>query len=49
MNFQYSPGILGDGAKGQDASAGIDGLALYVTDNDPVSNILNIVSPIAND
>jgi len=23
MNFQYSPGILGYGAKGQDGSAGI--------------------------
>lgn len=49
MNFQYSPGILGYGAKGQDGSAGIDGLALYFTDYDPVANILNIESAIAND
>ena len=49
MNFQYSPGILGYGAKGQDGSAGIDGLALYFTDYDPIANILNIESAIAND
>lgn len=48
MKFEYSPGLLGYGAKGTDGSAGLQGLALYFTDYDPVSDILSIRNAIEN-
>jgi len=49
MKFQYSPGLLGYGAKGGDGSAGLQGLALYFTDFDPVFDLLRIEDCIEND
>lgn len=49
MKFQYSPGLLGYGAKGGDGSAGLQGLALYFTDFDPVFDLLRIEDCIRND
>lgn len=49
MKFQYSPGLLGYGAKGGDGSAGLQGLALYFTDFDPIFDLLRIEDCIRND
>lgn len=49
MKFQYSPGLLGYGAKGGDGSVGLQGLALYFTDFDPVFDLLRIEDCIRND
>jgi len=48
MNFEYSPGLLGYGAKGSDGSLGMQGLAIYFTDLDPLSDLLKIESAIEN-
>jgi hypothetical protein len=48
MDFQYSPGLLGYGAKGTDGSIGSQGLALYFTDYDPISNFIDIKAAIEN-
>ena len=49
MKFQYSPGLFGYGAKGGDGSAGLQGMALYFTDFDPVFDLLRIEDCIRND
>lgn len=49
MNFKYSPGQVGYGAKGSDGSLGTQGLALYFTDFNPITNFIAIETAIAND
>lgn len=46
--FKYAPGMPGFGTKGSDGSMGSQGLAMYFTDLDPVSDINSINSRIAN-
>lgn len=48
MDFKYSPGLLGYGAKGSDGSLGMQGLAIYFTDLDPLSDLLKIEFAIEN-
>ena len=47
--FKYAPGRPGFGTKGNDGSVGSQGLAMYFTDFDPVSDTTLINSRIAND
>lgn len=49
MNFEYSPGLLGYGIKGDDGSLGLQGLAIYFCDYNPISNKILIESAISND
>ncbi len=49
MKFEYSPGLIGYGAKGADGSAGLPGLALYFTDRNPLTDFITIENAIAND
>ncbi len=46
--FKYAPGRPGFGTKGNDGSVGSQGLAMYFTDFDPVSDTTLINSRIAN-
>jgi hypothetical protein len=48
MKFQYSPGLIGYGAKGADGSTGLQGLAIYFTDFNPLSDIITLRSAIEN-
>lgn len=44
--FKYAPGLPGFGSKGNDGSAGTQGLAMYFTDLDPVTATSSIESRI---
>lgn len=46
--FKYAPGLPGFGSKGNDGSAGNQGLAMYFTDLDPVTATSSIESRIRN-
>ncbi len=46
--FKYAPGMPGFGTKGADGSTGNQGLAMYFTDLDPISDVNSINSRIAN-
>lgn len=48
MRFQYSPGLIGYGAKGTDGSSGLQGLAIYFTDYNPLSDKITLISAIEN-
>ena len=48
MKFQYSPGLVGYGAKGVEGSTGLSGLALYFTDRNPISDIISVRNAIKN-
>ncbi len=48
MKFQYSPGLIGYGAKGADGSTGLQGLAIYFTDFNPLADIIPIRNAIEN-
>ena len=48
MKFQYSPGLLGYGAKGADGSAGLTGLGLYFTDINPLTDFIRLQTAIQN-
>ena len=46
--FKYAPGKPGFGSKGRDGSIGLQGLAMYFTDLDPVTDIITITNKITN-
>jgi hypothetical protein len=48
MKFEYSPGLIGYGAKGADGSSGLQGLAIYFTDYNPLSDRITLKSAIEN-
>jgi hypothetical protein len=47
--FKYAPGMPGFGTKGSDGSTGNQGLAMYFTDLDPVTEIILLNTKIEND
>ena len=49
MKFQYSPGLIGYGAKGADGSAGVAGLGMYFTDINPITDFIRLRAAIQND
>jgi len=48
MKFQYSPGLLGYGAKGSNGSDGLQGLAIYFTDRNPLTDFISVETAITN-
>ncbi len=48
MNFEFSPGLIGYGAKGADGSAGINGMGIHYTDYNLVDDIDTITNRIQN-
>ena len=48
MKFQYSPGLIGYGAKGADGSSGLTGLGLYFTDINPLTDFIRLQTAIQN-
>lgn len=47
--FQYAPGRPGFGSKGEDGSVGLQGLSMYFTDYDPITDINILNTRIEND
>ena len=48
MKFQYSPGLIGYGAKGVDGSTGLQALGIYFTDRNPFTDFITLSTSIKN-
>jgi hypothetical protein len=46
--YNYAPGMPGFGSKGKDGSAGLQGLSMFFTDYDPISDVNAINSKISS-